>query len=641
MARPLLTVGCATIRDYHGLYFTLQSLRLDALASDDLKRLEFVVVDQDPKSEHGEANRGLSEGFIAIGSQGARYIPMPEARGTTQPRQRIFDEARGEFTLVLDSHVLLAPGTLKRILQFCWTNPDDSNINSGPLLYDDLGQAAKPSTHFEPGWRGGMWGKWATDLRGVFPEQGPFPIWAQGLGMFLCRTAAWPGFDRRWRGFGGEEGCIHEVFRQRGDQAICHPGWPWLHRFAKPGGVSVPAYTYSKVRNYVMGFQRINRDIDEIRQHFVVQLANDPDPNVRRSSLKSTEWDYLVEHLDEELPPGVKPIEQVETQQGPTNYVAEPSNMSQPPNVKSIGAISEWAATLTRDLDQHRVKLASLATGKRVVELTKRRESTLYLMSGHPKSLLSFTAENDAVYNAIHWAIKQENPQWLQAFTHGRLASVADSLAVEIPECDVLFIDTEHSGERIYQELTRHGSKVAETVIVRGTGAFGERAESGGGPGLLHGVNRWIDDEAKRGREWVRIYSTDVQYGLSVYSCDPDAVDVDLGPGTMLASILRQLGIVSTVACSCKEKQRRMDQLGAQGCRDNLDEVVGWITEGAPQWGWADRLKAGALAVATGLAFSINPLDPYRSLVLLAIERSEAKIKARAERATAAKGGAA
>ena len=129
--------------------------------------------------------------------------------------------------------------------------------------------------------------------------------------MFLCRREAWPGFDRRWRGFGGEEGCIHEVFRHRGDRALCHPDWLWVHRFAKPGGVNVPAYTYSKARNYVLGFQRVGRDIDEIRRHLVVELANDPDPNVRRQALSAKDWDYLVAHPDEELPLNVIPMEEI------------------------------------------------------------------------------------------------------------------------------------------------------------------------------------------------------------------------------------------------------------------------------------------------------------------------------------------
>jgi hypothetical protein len=36
-------------------------------------------------------------------------------------------------------------------------------------------------------------------------------------------------------------------------------------------------------------------------------------------------------------------------------------------------------------------------------------------------------------------------------------------------------------------------------------------------------------------------------------------------------------------------------------------------------------LKAAALAVVTGIAWQIDPTDPYRSLVTIAIDRAEAK----------------
>lgn len=41
----------------------------------------------------------------------------------------------------------------------------------------------------------------------------------QGLGIFACRRDVWPGFNPRLRGFGGEEGYIHEKFRRAGGPA--------------------------------------------------------------------------------------------------------------------------------------------------------------------------------------------------------------------------------------------------------------------------------------------------------------------------------------------------------------------------------------------------------------------------------------
>ena len=50
-----------------------------------------------------------------------------------------------------------------------------------------------------------------------------FEIPMQGLGLFACRRAAWVGFNTRFRGFGAEEGYIHEKTRQHGGRTLCLP----------------------------------------------------------------------------------------------------------------------------------------------------------------------------------------------------------------------------------------------------------------------------------------------------------------------------------------------------------------------------------------------------------------------------------
>ena len=55
---------------------------------------------------------------------------------------------------------------------------------------------------------------------GTDPDNPPFEITMQGLGLFACRRDAWPGFNPAFRGFGGEEGYIHEKIRQRGGETL-------------------------------------------------------------------------------------------------------------------------------------------------------------------------------------------------------------------------------------------------------------------------------------------------------------------------------------------------------------------------------------------------------------------------------------
>jgi hypothetical protein len=99
------------------------------------------------------------------------------------------------------------------------------------------------------------------------------------------------------------------------------------------------------------------------------------------------------------------------------------------------------------------------------------------------------------------------------------------------------------------------------------------------------------------------------------------------GPDTELSLILKDLKINPGPACDCRAKARQMDDWGVEECRKQKDLIVGWMREGMERWGWADRLKAGALAVLTGLAFKLNVTDPFPDLIEEAICRAEAKEK--------------
>jgi hypothetical protein len=97
------------------------------------------------------------------------------------------------------------------------------------------------------------------------------------------------------------------------------------------------------------------------------------------------------------------------------------------------------------------------------------------------------------------------------------------------------------------------------------------------------------------------------------------------GPGTELTAIYASLGIEADPSCDCKAKAEQMDRWKVDGCRAHFWEIVGWQKDGAVRWGYAPKLKAAALAVATGLAFRVNWSDPFPGLVEEAIRRAAAK----------------
>ena len=255
-----LTIGMATYNDFNGVYFTLQALRL----YQDLRDTELLVVDN-----YGcPATKQLVEGWV----HGARYVLATEVRGTAAAKEWVFREARGEAVLCCDSHVLFAPGAIRRLKEYYREHPDCPDLLQGPLVYDDLQTI---STHFEPVWRGEMWGIWQTDPRGQDPEGEPFEIPMQGLGAFSCRKGAWPGFNPMFRGFGGEEGYIHEKFRQAGGRCLCLPWLRWTHRFGRPAGIEYPLTVEEKLRNYLIGHAELGWDLTPVLAHFSEILPED------------------------------------------------------------------------------------------------------------------------------------------------------------------------------------------------------------------------------------------------------------------------------------------------------------------------------------------------------------------------------
>jgi hypothetical protein len=268
---PELTIGMATFDDFDGVYFTLQALRL----YHDLDNVELLVVDN-YGCEH-------TKEFVRDWVKGT-YILADDAAGTAYAKNLVFDKASGTAVLCCDSHVLFEPGVIGRLKRYHREHPDGLDLLQGPLVYDD---GSMVSTHFDPVWREQMWGIWATDARGLDPEGEPFEITMQGLGAFSCRAEAWPGFHPGFRGFGGEEGYIHEKVRRNGGQCLCVPWMRWMHRFGRPKGVPYPLTVEDKLRNYLIGHLDLGLDTAPVLDHFARHL---PPKQMERVMAEAGAW---------------------------------------------------------------------------------------------------------------------------------------------------------------------------------------------------------------------------------------------------------------------------------------------------------------------------------------------------------------
>ncbi len=257
------TIGMATYDDYDGVYFSLQSIRLHH--KEILDEVEFIIIDNRPDGPCGAALKDLEKYIPNL-----RYVPVTDVSGTAPSKGRIFREASGDFVVCMDCHVLFEPGSLKRLFDYFRAEPDTPDLLQGPMVTDNL---EKLLTHFEPVWSHGMYGRFAYDPAGDDPDGPPFDIPMQGLGVFACRRTAWVGFNPAFRGFGGEEGYLHEKFRQAGGRTLCLPFLRWLHRFGRPLGVPYPINWHDRFHNYFVGFREIGWPTAEMETYMVDLLG--------------------------------------------------------------------------------------------------------------------------------------------------------------------------------------------------------------------------------------------------------------------------------------------------------------------------------------------------------------------------------
>lgn len=259
-----LTIGMATYDDYDGVFFSVQSLRMYHPICADQNLVEFIVLDNNPESAHGKECKK----FIENGVRGGTYIPYSENPSSFN-KYKIADHAQGEYVLIIDCHVLIQSDGISNLLKYFDENYPCKDLVQGPLLYDDL---TNVSTHFDPVWRGDMYGVWSTN-RTAYDLGHPFEIPMQGMGLLSFKKSEWHGISPHFKGFGAEEGYIAEKFRQWGGKNVCLPALKWNHRFGRPNGVKYRLVLEDRIWNYFVGWLEITQDpnhqmIHDIKNHF-------------------------------------------------------------------------------------------------------------------------------------------------------------------------------------------------------------------------------------------------------------------------------------------------------------------------------------------------------------------------------------
>ena len=245
-----LTIGMPSYKNHEQVWWTIEALRL----YQDVKDCEILVVD----------NYGSEDTKKVCRDTKIRYELFNEVNGTGPVRNKIFDLAKNDFVLVMDSHILLYPEAISKLKVWLASNWEDAkNLLQGPIVLSALVNAY---THYENKWRAHMWGTWPP---AVIPEsipEEPFEIEMMGCGLFGCRKDSWLGFHKDCKGFDGVEGVIHEKYRRSGRKVLCLPFLKWVHRFGPKFGY--PLLLDDKIRNFLLGFEEIGLDPKPIYEHF-------------------------------------------------------------------------------------------------------------------------------------------------------------------------------------------------------------------------------------------------------------------------------------------------------------------------------------------------------------------------------------
>lgn len=259
-----LTVSMATFDDYDGVYFTIQSIRIYG----NTPGIEFLVLDNNPGSEHGAAIKNLLSSI-----PGSKYVEVTD-RKSSWVKYDAFKHATGDVVLGLDSHVLLVPGFFKPLLAHFEKEENRLDMLTGPVVFNSLSSL---SECLKPEWNKHDFGTWMKHPEGE--SRDAFEVKMQGMGCFAMRRDAWKEIPPHFRGFGAEEWFMAEHVRRGGGRVMCHPCMKWIHRFGWPKR-TFPLKMHDKIRNYYVGWLDIygkleHPMIQEMTRHWLTQTKEE------------------------------------------------------------------------------------------------------------------------------------------------------------------------------------------------------------------------------------------------------------------------------------------------------------------------------------------------------------------------------
>lgn len=254
MENPILTIAMANYDDCSGFWMTASAIRMYHVPITN-SQVEILVVDDMVKPQ---------ETLQKMAAQTkSRYHHAGLNKGPAQAKDECWRQAKGEYVLLIDSHVFLAPNSINFILNAIKNNQIGQDLWTGPLLTEAQTISANCLL---PELRGNFFGIWSVDQK-VAPGK-KIEIYGHGSAYTLMKKAHYPYFSKNFRGFAGEEIYIHEKVRRNGGKCYCLHELGWQHRFYREKPITYRCTNEDKYWNYLVAFYEMNWSTIQIRDYF-------------------------------------------------------------------------------------------------------------------------------------------------------------------------------------------------------------------------------------------------------------------------------------------------------------------------------------------------------------------------------------
>lgn len=421
--------------------------------------------------------KGLCDSITARGVK-CHYREFTGVIGTSPAKRACWHFAGqlgAEWAWVCDSHLHFAKGSVGRF--FDWVsktkNRNSKHLYHCPLILD---QGTSAFTHFET--RSGklaliggdnLWGQFRTEIGLLQDDSEPMEIQAHGGFWMASRVdiaTATFGHDL-FKGFSDPETIIHEQRRAAGFKVFCLPSrivscW---HRFLKVRHNDYHSPWTDALRNHVIGVQTM-------RVHFMREaaaagfdepvawiveswIAAHPD---RANQIRQTAMS-AIDEFQRWKAEKIKAAEDAQkAKEAAKQQTSAPAVI--PDGTDPVMAAYLKAASTPSDINEHLKRMFELSEGAvSIAEFGVRSgESTRAFLAAKPKRLYSF----DTSTNCAVGVQAAPGTRWIKLFDPVR----GDSLKADLPEeVDIVFIDTLHTRDQVYAELTRHSKQCKRYLL--------------------------------------------------------------------------------------------------------------------------------------------------------------------------------